>query len=445
MYDPNKPPINRENPYFVFPKYKIETISGGLKVLMYQDKTNPLVSLRFTFKTGSEYDNIPGTTYLAFKMLTAGTKTNPGNNFSAEVEQLGGNISSFGSWDISGLGFTCLNENFEDMLELLRQSIFEPEFSDSEYQKLKKLQISNISQNLSDPSYLSAVALNTEIYQGHPYGNPMQGFIENIQPLELETVHEMYDFHLENSEKFIVVSGYFDEDEVLELLEDAFSGIRSLPGKNIFTDCLFPSGRNLLVTHRAGNQSNMKIAFPSEKKYHKDYAALQLLNTIYGGYFNSRLNKLLREEKGYTYGISSSIDSRRYSSVNVTRSSMKLEKTREALEDVITIINNLKNRPILKDEINVAVQYMLGSFTRTLEGTNYISSLIQTIEAYDLDPEFYNNLYKQLSMFTPTALEPIQRKYFTPENITVSICGDKEEILKQFDDWNNILITDFLS
>ena len=160
-------------------------------------------------------------------------------------------------------------------------------------------------------------------------------------------------------------------------------------------------------------------------KTHPDYVGMQVLNTILGGYFGSRLMKNIREEKGYTYGIGSAVVSLMHGGYFFITSEVGAEVCSPALTEIYNELEILRREPVAEDELQMVKNYMLGSFLKSIDGAFNLADRWKGIMFYNLGYDYYERYIKTVSMITPEELMALAQKYFGKENMSELVVGKK--------------------
>lgn len=410
---------------------------GNIKIYKYQDNSQPLVNFKINFKKGASSDIIPGTANFTMIMLQTGTLKHSANEISEKFETLGASSFFNAYWDESAVGFSCLESYFEQCFETIVDCIFNPAFEDSELNRQRERISASILQNTSDPNFMAQVAFTLGMFRNHPYGHIRSGNLSELAQITKSDILEFYQLLINKSEISIIVTGNFDDDRISNLIENNFSVL-----KNNFSESDLPflqvqEYKNVIVGKEDALQTNLRIGKPIIGHSNPDFPAFQVINTIFGGYFLSKLNNILREVKGLTYGIYSYIDIRKLSNIFTISTSINADKTKESIDDIFDI--SLKMSHEILDEIEIArsVEYMTGSFARSLETSKQITGVIQTIDNYNLSTNYLQDFYSKIRVLTPDDIFEVQKKYFSHLDYMIAAAGDAKLLSETFSNYGN--------
>lgn len=423
-----KPPIVDKLPEFRFPETETVILSDGSRVYLVEDQSQPVVSVKLTVKLGAVHEQIPGLCSLTAQLLTKGTEKRSAVQIADEVEFMGASLNSSGSWDETSLSVHCLDGHLGKMLEIMSDCFNNSLLGAEELERSRKKNISSVLQDQSDLGYLSSVSFIMKYFEGHPYGHPLSGTPESLGKITRDDCIEWYGM-LKRTPFVVFAAGNFSKEQLIDDLENLFVKRRANIGQatvnKIKTGDYIKKGLSVVALNKADSQqSSLKIAFPMAGRAHPDYPLIQLVNTVYGGFFLSRLNSLLREKLGYTYGVGSSINSRLFGSYLSVSTKINDTATKDSIDKSLEELRRISLYPIDKEEHNRAVQYILGSFVRSIETPQQIGNFLYIIDMFGLSPDYYNEYYRRLSRSQPDEILAVQKKNFITESVTVSIVGN---------------------
>ncbi len=432
-------PFNTQLPLFKFPEYVLLDING-IKTYLYSDKLATIVSIGVVFPFGTIGDTIDGIGSFSSSVIIKGTTTRTPSKLFKEIETLGAKLSSQINSDFYSLSISALSHNFKKCSEIIKDILINPTFLNNEIEIQKKKAIASIKLELSSPSTLADIAINSILYYLHPYSKFSMGKPEDIQNFNRQDCLEWYENNIRKFKPFIVIVGNFNSHSVINFINqiaDIF-GKNSIP-VNKKIKLIKHDKRIAIINKSDAFQSSIRIGIHTIDRKHPNYSKLNLLNTILGGYFLSRLNKKLREELGLTYGVSSQIISKKKSNHLVICTEVNKETTKFALENIKAVISNLQNDVIDENEFLTARQYMIGSFFRSIESSQQVGSIIKGISAFDLPSDYYDRFFNSISNMKPDGLIHLQKEYMVPNKFFISIAGQLKEIEEQLSDYSGII------
>jgi zinc protease len=436
-------PENKDLPCYNFPDFDINTHSSGIKVYTAENNTHPLVNFKVIFKHGAAHDKIPGLAHFCSLMMTRGSSNRTAEEIDSQTDYIGAILSGGAAWDSTAMHVLAMSEFIEEGISILSDCVMNPVFADDEIARLKKKQISSIDLQLSDIDYLGNLALYASLFESTPYGHSLQGTKDSVSLINRDDCVEFHNTMMQESEISIIVSGNMSKDRVFELIDKYFDFSSNKVSKDPGFSVQSINKNSITLIQKAdSSQTALRIAKIVVDRLHPDYMPVQMLNTVLSGYFMSRLNELLREKYGYTYGVHSNIQGRRHSSAFIMSAALKKDATKHSIEVIFDEMNKISAVPLSEEECYTAKRYVLGSFLRTTETADQMSSMLHVINQFNLPNDYFSRFYKSFSELTPADLIEAQAKYFRPENMIIAAAGDLDYIASELRSYGDINICD---
>jgi len=435
-------PLSYNLPVFDFFNWKRIKLKSGINLLMIEDNTQPLVTMKVLIKRGVALEKLPGVANLTAKMLTKGTKKMSAKQIAGEYEHYGISFSSTGRWDDTYIQFISLAEHYNKGASILFDCLLNSIFPEKETEKLKTQQISSIMQNWFDPSFIARAIFSSTYFGDHPYGRTISGLSDDVEAINSELLINWHKELLNSSEIFIVLAGNFNEKDATSLIESELQGISFNRITDTFIDLpKVHTDQPVAIIEKVGaQQTSLRLGKPSINRENPDFPLYQLANTIFGGYFKSRLNNLIREKLGYTYGISSANDTRLYGNNLVIGADLNTKSTKDAIEKILEQLGLFSSEKITAEEHSTAIQYITGAFVRMLETPQQKAGILAGAELFSLPDNFYQSFLDRIREATIEEVFEVQQKYFKPENIVIACCGDMAYLQNELKDIGNIRI-----
>lgn len=436
-----KPPLSHIKPSFKFPDYS-RAEHNGIDLLMFQSKSQPLVNLKIVYPGGSAGEKIWGLSSVSSHLLTRGTKIRTARQIARESDSMGISLNSGSNWDYCQINANFISDYLDRTFAMFADCALEPVFDDEETERIKLKQIASIAQNQADPDYLSQFALNSAVYANHLYGHPRLGTERTINSIKGDDCKNRFE---EIAVKpAIIAAGNFEQEDLLKLIDNHFGNrFKKIASAPNYDTAPPKSIVGVVIIEKPGAvQTCLSIGKLIPGKSHPDYPAIHLLNVILGGYFQSRLNILLRQIKGYTYGVHSYIGSKNLCSALAIETSLNESITAEAVSDIIIELGKLSLKKITKNELEQAKQYQMGSFLRSIETPMQISNLLASLQQFKLSADYYTDFFNKIANFTPEDLFRVQKDYYSPDGLTIAASGNVEFLKEQLAQFGKIYICD---
>jgi len=263
----------------------------------------------------------------------------------------------------------------------------------------------------------------------HPYGRPVDGYERTVQGLTLDDVRRFHATFWRPNNAVIALAGDFDPATLERDLERALGGWQPGPLPPSPPSPAFPTLPRLVLVDRPGApQSVVRVIGPGSSRHAPDRAGLQMLNVVLGGSFTSRLNFVLREQKGYTYGAGSSFSTYRRPSSFSARSSVFTKVTAPAVGDFLTEIGRLRTDEITPAEITKARASLLGRTAEALSTASGTTATFAEIGLYELPIDEPARFIQAIAATGATELRELAGRYLDPDRLGIVIVGDRAAI-----------------
>lgn len=342
-------------PFVAEPPQALPLLDGGeLWVLPMEGL--PLVSLRLLVPGGLALDpaDKPGLTGMTSAMLLQGAGERDAAAFARAVDQLAADLDVTTSGTTTTIQLDVHADRLQPALDLLADMLFRPRFEGEELQRQRELRLSELTSGLDDPRIVANWVSTFQWYgAGHPLALPELGTAEGIAAIQAEDLRPNWEGRLRLGPPRVVVAGAVDPQSVREALE---SRLRPWPAAEAALPALpAPQARPLrvLVDNPGASQTMISVTTPAPHAHDPQVSAANLGAIVLGGTFTSRLNRLLREEKGYTYGASARLSPSREHGRLVLTTSVQIDATGPALKDLLGELDRL-HQGIQPDELDKA-------------------------------------------------------------------------------------------
>ncbi len=409
-------------------------LPNGLKIVIFENNQLPLVSFRLAFRFGDINDpkDCVGLTSAAAALLNEGTTTRSSKQIAEEIERLGAMISAGSSADNTTMAASTLSLYSSDVVQLMADLTLNPTFPDAEIALYQKNSIQGLESQRANAGFLANEQVDKILFGEHPYSiiSPSKTDIEKISRKNLLAFHEK--MFAPNNAIFIIV-GDVKRAELLQEIEDNFGDWQSKEFEDIeFSELPDRSKTTLTVVDRPGSaQSNIVLANLAIERTSPDYFPVLLMNQVLGAGASSRLFMNLREEKGYTYGAYSRLDTRRLAGSFEATAEVRTPVTGESLHEFFYELNRIRDEKVTEKELNDAKNFLTGVFPLRAETQEGLTNLIVSQKLYDLPEDYLQTYRENVNAVTLEEVEQMAKKYITPDKIAIVVVGDAEEILPQ--------------
>lgn len=390
---------------------KVFTLGNGASVFMIEAGTEEIMRMEFVFRAGMAQEYLPLLATSTNAMLTEGSENHTAEELNNILDYYGIFINMTAEKDNAGLVVYFLNKQFEKVLELMVEILFRPEFPEKELGILmnKRMNWFRINrekvQNIAGDRFFESV-----FGSHHPYGRQVQETdFGGMMPSLLKDFHAKF---YKPEKMTIIVSGKIP-GSAPDSFEKYFGGLRS---KEIYTE----ASKNRIIgapvkkEHIEKNgavQTAIRIGSATITKRHPDYPGLKFLNVLLGGFFGSRLMKNIREEKGFTYGIHSSVSSFDLSGFFLISTEVGKKNAALAVDEIYREIKVLRTIPAGLDELDVVRNYMAGEMVRMFDGPFALAESFKAVWEFGLDFNYFSGMMNTIKTITPDEVLRLATNY----------------------------------
>ena len=393
-------------------------LDNKVEAFFFNAGDQEVCKIELIFPGGKYVESIGGASFFTLKMLLEGSEKYSSTEISDFFDYHGAFLEFTSTLDDNQAILYCRSEHIGKLLPVFAEIIFNPKFTDDKLLKLKERQAQQLKINLQKTSYWATKLFRGELYGvNHPYGKLLGE--EDIQHIE---VSDLYDYHkqfLVASQFDLIVSGKFDTTTTFDLL-NLYLGQHITKSQKINTKPAL-NNPNPFTLHKLNdsNQASLKLGCKSLNRQDAQYPLLALSNKILGGYFGSRLMKVIREEKGLTYGIYSGLGHFSHESFFQVGADVKKDAWELVVELVKEEISKLRDTVIGEEELSLVKNFMIGEFQNEINTTFDLSTKFKMLRYSNLDVNYYNHFYDQIGRATSEEVLSTMRQYIDPMQLTI--------------------------
>lgn len=434
--DRSKLPATGEAPDVKFPKLQRATLSNGLKIVLAERHAVPVVNFNLLVDAGYAADQfgLPGTASLAMNMLDEGTKTRDALQISEELALLGANLGTGSNLDMSTVYLSALKENLDASLNIYADVILNPAFPEKEFTRLQKQQLARIKQEKASPFQMALRVFPRYLYgEGHAYGNPFtgSGTEESVTKLTTKDLMKFHQDWFKPNNATLIVVGDTKLSEITPKLEKLFANWKqgSVRQKNIRTVEHQPSASVYLIDKPGSPQSVILAGHIAPPKADPDDIAMNMMNSILGGTFTSRINMNLREDKHWSYGAGSVIVGARGQRPFIAYAPIQGDKTKESVMEIKKELSDILGaRPATSDELNKVLQNEILGLPGSWETIGAVGSSISEIVMYGLPDNYFETYPDKIRNLKLNDISRAAKKLLRPDQVVWVVVGDRAKV-----------------
>lgn len=407
------------------PDTKSTVLSNGVQVYAIEAGTEDIMRVEFTFRAGQVKESMPLLASTTNMMLTEGSENYSSEELNRLLDYYGIFHNTSSEKDRAGLVMFFLSKHIDKVLELSREILFHPVFPEEELSSLLKKRLRWFLVNREKVQNLSMDQFFESIFgKNHPYGHKIKG--SDFEKLNTAQISDFHSKYYNPGNMAIIISGKLHEKSI-DLLDKYFGGLAT--GEVAYYDDnrkVNSQKRNRIHIEKAGTvQTSIRIGSTTINKRHSDYPGLKVVDSILGGYFSSRLMKNIREEKGYTYGISSSVSSLDLTGYKVISTEVGKENLQNTLDEIYREIRLLQSVPLMKEELSIVRNYMSGEMVRMFDGPFALADSFKSVWEFGLDSSYYLRLAEKINTIDPDEIIQLARTYYNIDDLYQITAGTK--------------------
>jgi zinc protease len=421
-------------PALQVPAWTTTTLSNGAQLVVAERHTLPLVSFSIGFAGGtSQYETADkrGVADLTVAMLQEGTATRSGDALSNAWQLLGTQVYGGVGSEQGFVAFESTRQRFPAALALLEDMLVNPAFPADALERIRGRTLVGLQQARDQPRVIGSQVFPRVLYgAAHPYGT--YATEQTVRGITRDDVARFAQAYLRPSHAVITVVGDVNANEVKALIERTLAPWTGQAVRPVFDYPSVPtSGATTiyLVDKPGAAQSSFWLGLPGPARSTPDYYALQVMNTILGGFFQSRLNANIREQHGYSYGVSSSFAFGKGPGPFRAGGEVVTAKSDSALIEFMRELRGaLGERPFTQAELDVAKAARIQSLPERFSTTEGVNGTIRDLYVQGIEPDFYQSYARNIDAVTLEDLSRVARRYVDLNHLAIVIVGDRSRI-----------------
>ncbi len=433
LVDRTVKPDPAPQPRFEPPAPQRHKLANDMNLLVVRKPEIPMIALGVVLGTGSVDDPaaLPGLASITSTLLQEGTTSRSSEDIANEFEFFGSQLSISTGKEHTMIGAECLAREFPRALELVADVLLNPIFPDGEVERVRNERLTSVRRLKDDPTAMADLLAPALMYgRDSALGHPAAGLAGTFETIGRDHVAGHYASAFSPGIATLIVVGDTTPEEALALAEERFGHWRGSEsggdGSSKLSDSPSSGRPSLYLLDKPGAaQSVIRVGYFTTQRRHPDYYAYALFNHLFGGQFTARLNKNLRQDKGYSYGYRSWFEWHRDSSLFLAGGAVQTEVTAEALKETIKELDEVKGaRPITQEEHRIAQEGLLRQYPSAFESCGQIMQQLAQITWYGLPDDYCRNFSGNLSAVSLEDVNRVAAEQMGKEP-TIVVVGDK--------------------
>jgi zinc protease len=401
------------------------TLDNGQPVYWINAGQQPVIRLEIIFEAGAWYEPVPGISSLTMKMLTEGTRSHTSAQISEYFDRYGAFLEQQSGTNRASLTVYGLTKHLPAILPMIQEMLTDSIIPEKELNHQKNITLQTLRVNLEKNNFVAGRLIREKVYGlSHPYAHNQNP--EILATIDREGVEAYYRQRIRQRPFRVVVAGQITETEIAlinqylghQVVEFNFSANET--DKTAVSD---PAP--VLVDKEDSLQSSIRLGRLLFTRKHPDYFPTLVLNEVLGGYFGSRLMKNIREEKGFTYGIWSSMSMHPNEGTLLIGTDVKRENTQETLDEIWKEIRRLRDEPAPASELETVRNYMAGSYVGNLNTPFEIADRYKTVLFEGLPADYINTYIEHIRAVTAEQVQEMAHRYLPDGSLIEVVVGGK--------------------
>ncbi len=429
-----KPPAPGPLRPYVFPSVQQFTLDNGLKVILVEKHTLPVVEGRLILDAGAMREPAAknGLASLTGRLLSEGTIEMTGAEIARQMDALGAQYSTGGGYSTSFADVVAIKNVFPQAMQLAAKTVISPSFPVNEFTRVKNQALAAYQQSHARASGLASDAFIRAAFDSTaPFSRPPAGTLATIGGLTRDDVANWHRTMYAPSAATLLLVGDITPAEARSVAQQAYGSWTATRAAMapVMNPIRQSAGTRVILVDRPGSvQSSIVIGQPGFQATDPEYISMLALNHVLGGAVSSRLNTNLREKHGYTYGIGSGLDLRPGAGTYQMQSEVRTNATDSALAEAIGEYRRIATEPVPAAELQAGVNNLVSGFPNAVQRVQELTGRLQNLIVWGLPVDFYATYRERLAAVTPEDVRRTASGKLTPENLVVVVAGDLSKI-----------------
>jgi zinc protease len=404
------------------------TSASGIKAWLVEDHTVPVISLRFLFK-GAGAANDPmdkqGLSQILSNTLDEGAGDLLSKDFQAKLNDHSIALGFQSSRDDFGGSIKTLSKYQKEAFDLLSLALTKPRFDKDPVGRMIESNLVRIRNSMTDPEWMNARLTNGVIYAGHPYAMNTGGTLSSLQHITPDDLRGKFKSQMAQDNLIVAVAGDMTAADLSVVLDKVFAQMPKTSKVQKIDDVKMSEAASVTLYEQKIPQTVVNMVLPGIKHTDPDYHAAEVMDFVLGSSgFGSRLTEEIREKRGLTYGIYSSLDEMEHANVLSVGTATRNDKAQEVIDLTKKTMAEMTQGSITAKELADAKSYLVGSVPLQLTSTDRISGALMSLLRDNLPPDYLEQRAADIQKLTADDVLKVSRRLLKPENIKIILVGE---------------------
>lgn len=428
-----KPPVAAERTTFKIPAVKRFRLKNGLRVILAESHKLPMVGVEMVVRTGNGANpaDKAGLADLVADMLDEGTATRSATQIADEIAQVGASLQTNATWDASSVSVQALTENIDRSLEVWADVLLNPALAEADLKRVRDNLLSSLARRKDSPPLVAGMTLARVLFgERHPFGWPSSGTQESVGRIARADIQDFFGKFYRPNNAVLVVAGDISEAEVRTKMDKLLARWKpkSLP-RAVMPRVPMLEGQTCisLVDKPGAAQSSIRVGTMGIERKNPDYHRALVMNQILGGGFK-RLALNLRESKGWTYGVGSMFEARRWPGPWTAGGEFVTEHAADSVSEILKEVIALRTDDVTDKELRETKEEILRAFPARFATANQLAAQMAALAVYDLPDNEWQGFVAKIAAVSAADVRKTAQKYLHPDSMRVVVVGDRNRL-----------------
>ncbi len=402
------------------------TTPGGIKALLVEEHSIPLMAMQFAFKGGSvqEDDGKEGLAYLLSALLDEGAGDMTSDQMQATLDELAIRMSFDASRDLFSGSFQTLTKNRDKAVEILKLALTKPRFDSDAIERMRKQILVSLKMGEKSPDTVVGKAWFKAAFPDHPYGRPTKGTTQSVSSLTRDDLVGFVKKNFARDNLTVAVVGDIDAKALSDILDSVFGSLPKTAKLKTIPEAKSPAGPMRKVIEMDVPQSVAQFGHQGIKRHDKDFIAAYVLNYILGGGgFSSRLMEEVREKNGLAYSVYSYLYPLNHASLFMGGVATKNSSMNRSMKLIEAEIRKMEEKGPTEEELKDAKLYLTGSYALRFDTSSKIANQLMWIQIEKLGLDYFDKRNDMVNAVTLEDIRRVAKRLFQADKLITAIVG----------------------
>lgn len=421
-----------------FPQPVEKSLANGLRVIVIERRSSPLISAQLAIKNGGEVDppDLAGLAGMTANLLTKGTESRSATQIAEAIEALGGLLDAAASWDASTATVGVVSAKIGPALEVLADVVRRPTFKAEEIERLRQQDLDNLTVALGQPGTIARLVASRVVFGSAPYGHPLSGTPQSIASIKREDIGKLHAAFYRPDNAMLVIGGDISAKEGFGLAEKFFGDWKRsetpVPAASSSAATLGAPARVIVIDKPDAGQAAVLVTRAGINRKDPDYFRGIVANSVLSGY-SGRLNQEIRIKRGLSYGASSSLQARRDVGPFVATAQTKNQSGAQVAELLLGEVRRLSTAPLSDAELVPRKAVLVGDFSRTLEQVNGLVGQVGALALQGLRLDEINHFISNVQAIKAVDVQRFAGTRLDANGASIIVVGNAKEFLPELE------------